>query len=283
VNPLETTSQIDEEPARFLRSVGNVFAVFDAQDSGNVSYGVRADGEQYFVKTAGRPDNPHPMLTHPERVDLLRNAVRLTRSCHHPALPKLHHVIESPTGPLLIYEWLNGELLGVPRSRRADPEAPNQRFQRLSVATILRCLDTVFELHMQLARHGWIAVDFYDGCLIYDFARDRLGIVDLDNYHQGPFRNQMGRMFGSARFMAPEEFERGAVIDQRTNVFVMGRTALLLLSDGTLNRDAFRGPPAAFEVASRACKADRPRRYDSLAAFYDAWQAARRNEEGLQR
>jgi len=171
----------------------------------------------------------------------------------------------------------------VPGTRRDDPQCSFQRFRRLPPATIEGCLDTIFDLHKHLSDGGWIAVDFYDGCLIYDFARDRLGIVDLDNYHQGPFRNQMGRMFGSARFMAPEEFERGAVIDQRTNVFVMGRTALLLLSDGTLNRDAFRGPPAAFEVASRACKADRPRRYDSLAAFYDAWQAARRNEEGLQR
>ena len=283
MNLLYTTHQTDEEPERFLRSVGEVFAVFDAQDSGNVSYGVRIDGESYFVKTAGRPANPHPLLNFPERVDLLRNAVRLTRSCYHPALPELHNVVESPTGPLLIYEWLNGDLLGVPRSRGADPEAPNQRFQRLPAAIIMGCLDTIFELHLQLAADGWVAVDFYDGCLIYDFASGSLGIVDLDNYHEGPFRNQMGRMFGSSRFMAPEEFERGALIDQRTNVFVMGRTALLLLSDGTRNPDAFRGPPAAFDVASRACEADRSQRYDSLGTFYDAWQTAVGTWSGLSR
>ncbi len=33
----------------------------------------------------------------------------------------------------------------------------------------------------------------------------------------------MGRMFGSTRFMASEEFELGALIDEQTNVFVMGR------------------------------------------------------------
>ncbi len=172
------------QPEQYLRSVGTVFAEFGAltQDSGNVSYGVRIAAERYFVKTAGRPDDPRPFLKHAARVALLRNAVRLSGS---------------------------------------------------------------------------------------------LGIVDLDTYREGPFRNEMGRMFGSARFMAPEEFELGALIDQRTNVFVMGRTALVFLSDGTLSADAFRGTRALFKVVARACDPERSRRYDSMAAFYRAWRAAR--------
>jgi serine/threonine protein kinase, bacterial len=81
-------------------------------------------------------------------------------------------------------------------------------------------------------------------------------------------------MFGSSRFMAPEEFELGAPIDQRTNVFVMGREALLFLSDGTADASAFRGSRALFEVAARACEPDRANRYDSIASFYAAWCAA---------
>ena len=50
-------------------------------------------------------------------------------------------------------------------------------------------------------------------------------------------------MFGSSRFMAPEEFERGALIDERTNVFTMGRTAAVLLADGTLHRCSRYLPP----------------------------------------
>ena len=56
----------------------------------------------------------------------------------------------------------------------------------------------------------------------------------------------MGRMFGSSRFMAHEEFERGARIDERTTVFTMGRTAAVLLSDGTLERRPFRGSDALY-------------------------------------
>jgi len=268
---------INEQPEHYLRSVGMVFAEFSAltQDSGNVSYGVQIGAERYFVKTAGWPDDPRPFLNHAARVALLRNAVRLSESCHHPTLPRLYRVIESPSGPMLVYQWLEGELLGAPRARRDDPESAFQRFRSLPAATIQERLDAIFDLHHKLASAGWIAVDFYDGCLIFDFKSGRLGVVDLDNYRECHFRNEMGRMFGSTRFMAPEEFELGALIDERTNVFVMGRTALIFLSDGTLNADAFRGTPALYEVVARACEPERSRRYDSMVAFYDAWRAAR--------
>lgn len=268
---------INEPPEQYLPSMGEVFAEFGpvTQDSGNVSYGVQIAAERYFVKTAGRPDDPRPFLKHGARVELLRNAVRLSGSIRHPTLPRLYRVIESPSGPLLVYQWLDGELLGTPRARRDDPESAFQRFRSLPAATIQGRLDAIFDLHHELAGAGWIAVDFYDGCLIYDFKSGRLGIVDLDTYSEGPFHNEMGRMFGSSRFMAPEEFELGALIDERTNVFTMGRTALVFLSDGTLNPGAFRGTRALFEVIARACDPERSRRYDSIAAFYSAWLAAR--------
>ena len=82
-------------------------------------------------------------------------------------------------------------------------------------------------------------------------------------------------MFGSSRFMAPEEFERGACIDERTNVFTMGRTAAMLLSDGTLERRPFRGSDALYEVVHHACHDDPRERYDSMATFFAAWMDAR--------
>jgi hypothetical protein len=116
---------INEQPEQYLCSVGAVFAEFGAltQDSGNVSYGIRIAAERYFVKTAGRPDDPRPLLKHEARVALLRNAVRLSRSSRHPTLPRLYRVIESPSGPLLVYQWLDGELIGAPRAKRDDPES----------------------------------------------------------------------------------------------------------------------------------------------------------------
>jgi serine/threonine protein kinase len=276
-HPLSDHTAIDQPPSEYLRSVGTVFAEFgrQTQDSGNVSYGVQVGDERFFVKTAGLVDDPRPFLDHPARVALLRNAVRLSASVTHPLLPRLHGVIESPDGPLLVYPWLDGELLGVAREQRDDPRSAFQRFRALPASTIQVHLDALYDLHAALARAGWVAVDFYDGSLLYDFAAGRLWAVDLDMYRDAPFRNEMGEMFGSSRFMAPEEVELGALIDEQTTVFVMGRTALVFLSDGTLDAGAFRGPRALFDVAAQACRPERALRFASMAAFYDAWRAAK--------
>jgi serine/threonine-protein kinase len=238
---------------------GEVFATFDTQDSGNISYGVRADNRRYFVKTAGRPDEPE----HAARIARLRNAVAIATSCMHPALPVLDHVIESPVGPLLVYDWFDGELLGVPSALREDPASSFQRFRALPAPKITAALTTIYELHAGLARAGWVAVDFYDGCLMYDFASHELRVIDLDMYSRGPFTNTMGRMFGSSRFMAPEEFELGARIDERTTVFNLGRAAFIFLGE--------RGIPAQLAAAMRACSPDPAARFASVEGFLAAW------------
>lgn len=69
-------------------------------------------------------------------------------------------------------------------------------------------------------------------------------------------------MPGSTRFMAPEEFEKGRVIDERTTVFTLGRTAQIFL-DGTVRA-----------VTEIACATDPSARYPSVSALADAFDAA---------
>ena len=202
---------------------------------------------------------------------MLRNAVAVAESIRHACLPRLLNVIESPDGPMLVYEWAGGELLGVPREERSNPLSPYQRFRALPPDEISRCLDQIYELHRDLSALGWIAVDFYDGSLIYDFDTATVHVVDLDSYHLGPFVNRMGRMFGSTRFMSPEEFEAGALIDERSNVFMLGRTILELLSDASGD---FRGSPAVLKVAQRAVSISRRERYPTVAALWSEWGSA---------
>lgn len=269
-------TRTEKRAEELLRSIGTIFAEFGptTQDSGNLSYGVGIDDARYFVKTAGNPADFHTALAHKERVALLRNAARLHASCRHPALVPLLHSVEAADGPLLVFPWFDGELLHAPPERRDNPASALQRFRRLPVATIGRCLDAIFDLHVTLAGAGWVAADFYDGCLLYDFATGNLGVIDLDTYQPGPFHNPRERWFGSTRFMAPEEFQRGALLDEQTTVFTMGRTALVLLGDGSASRGAFAGPEACLGVAQKACAEDRAERFASLAAFHQAWRAA---------
>jgi serine/threonine-protein kinase len=84
-------------------------------------------------------------------------------------------------------------------------------------------------------------------------------VVDLDTYHQGPFPNTMGRMFGSTRFMAPEELTFGARVDERTTVFAMGRLVQQSLPS---DHDALAG------VAARACEPNPADRFQTVAELY---------------
>ena len=252
--------EIDLQPSTYVGQLGTVFARFGptTQDSGNFSYGVQTADARYFVKTAGDPADTQPYLDFGGRVALLRNAAELAESVVHPALPCLHSVIESPGGPLLVYEWREGEHLGTDRDA---PQSAHQRFRALPLAEILAALDTLYDAHARLDEAGWVEGDFYDGALLYDFTAHRLTVMDLDTYHRGPYRNTMGRMFGSTRFMAPEQHSLGAPVDTRTTAYVLARTALVFLADP---------PPTLYEVLQEATTT----RFPSYGAFHAAWSTA---------
>jgi serine/threonine protein kinase, bacterial len=286
VSGLLSASAMTDDPARYVAQHATVVATFDhhTQDSGNVSWLVDTGGRRLFVKTAGAdappiPNAPVPYFGHAGRVDLLRNAVELARSVTHRALPRLLNVRESPWGPVLVYQAAPGESVGVPRAQRSDPGSAYQRLARLPADQLLPIFDDLIDLHAALAAHGWIAGDLYDGCLIVDFATGRLSVVDLDSYRRGPSRNDMGRMFGSTRFMAPEEFELGAPIDQRTTVFTLGRLAWHFGTRLTERGEDFCGPRALGEVVQWACRPAPSARPATVAAWAEAWRNVRSEKE----
>lgn len=263
MKPFPGVQRVELDPVTFLSQRGEIFAVFDerTQDSGNVSYGVEVDERRYFVKTAGRPDDNRSYLDHRGRVSLLRNAVILAESSDHRTLPKLHQVVETSWGPMLVYDWAEGELV----------RSSIDRVRKLSASEVAHLVTEVYDLHRELVGLGWIANDFYDGAMIYDFRSRRVHVIDLDSYNRESFINSMGRMAGSSRFMAPEEFGLGATIDERTTVFTMGRTAAVLMSDNSLEREPFRGSDAQYEVMVRSCAENPEDRFQTVADMYVEW------------
>jgi serine/threonine protein kinase, bacterial len=282
VSDLTVASGIDEDPASYVRGCSTILREFNhrSQDSGNVSWLVESAAQRLFVKTAGTtdppvPGAPIPYFDHAGRVKLLRNAVELARSCEHPALPALLNVIESPAGPMLVYEAVSGDLIGVPRAQRSDPASPYQRFAHLPGSVQLGLLDTLIDLHVALTAAGWVAGDLYDGCLIVDFRSRTLSVIDLDSYSRGPTTNSMGRMFGATRFMAPEEFELGAQIDERTTVFTLGRIVWHFATKLTEDPAVFCGTPELAKVVQKACQPSPGDRHATVAELAGAWHGAR--------
>lgn len=137
--------------------------------------------------------------------------------------------------------------------------------------------DVLIDLHVALAAAGWVACDLYDGCLIVDFATASLTVIDLDSYHyrRGPSVNDMGRMFGATRFMAPEEFKRGAIIDERTTIFTLGRLVWHFGTRLTEQADDFCGSPTVAKVVQHACRPAPADRHTSVATFAEEWRTAR--------
>jgi serine/threonine protein kinase, bacterial len=282
MSELLTVTSIGDSPRDLVGRAGTVVAEFahSTQDSGNVSWLVDVGDRRLFVKTAGTDTPPPPgaavpYFDHAGRVELLRNAVLIARSCDHPAMARLLNVIESPMGPALVYEAADGELVHVPRARRDDPASAYQRFAHLPAQRLLGVFDELIDLHVALAAAGWVAVDLYDGCLIVDLARASLKVVDLDSYRRCPSVNDMGRMFGATRFMAPEEFELGAVLDERTTVFTLGRLVWHFATRLTEYAADFCGSVDLADVVERAVCAAPAERYDDVAAFAAAWRSAR--------
>ena len=138
--------------------------------------------------------------------------------------------------------------------------------------------DVLIDLHVALAAAGWDASDLYDGCLIVDFPTASLTVIDLDTYRRGPSVNDVGLMFGATKFMAPEEFEFGAVIDERTTAFTLGRLVWHFGTRLTEQAEDFCGSLAVQRVVQQACQPSRADRHASVALFAEAWTAARNSQ-----
>lgn len=263
-----------------MASCGTILDTFDrSQDSGNVSWIVATDAGEFFAKSAGTteppgPGAPVPYFDHTGRVRLLRNAVEVAGSCGHRALAQLRNVVETGDGPVLVYDRAPGELIGSPRSERSHSASAYRRFAEFSDERHVPVVLELFDAHAALTAAGWVACDLYDGCLIFDFSTGRLTLIDLDTYARGPFVNEMGRMFGSDRYMAPEEYVLGATIDQRTTVFTLARLALHFGTATTDNPERYVGGPQRAAVLVRATASDPADRYDDVAELTAAYASA---------
>ncbi|WP_028545303.1 serine/threonine protein kinase [Paenibacillus taiwanensis] len=268
-----------DHPFEWLTEMGVVFAVFDQQDSGNISFGIEKDGLKKFVKYAGAPTRNYKGKPE-EAVQCLIRAIPLYEHLQHDHLIRLHDHFEVGGGYAAVFEWFEGETLHAhwsfpPPSKYTDSGSPYFRFKQLPLERKLASLDSIFSFHKAVEERQYVAVDFYDGSILYDFEQHVTRICDIDLYQRIPFVNKMGRLWGSSRFMSPEEFELGALIDKRTNVFNMGAVAFSLIG-GERDRSCakWEASDALYQVAAKAVSLERDERFASVAAFYDAWNEA---------
>jgi hypothetical protein len=251
-DPLKTDG-IDGDVRQYLSSIGHVFVDFDDDESGCVSHGVTIEGSKYFVKHVATPRGAETQA----------RAISVHSAVQHTCLVKPLHNISGQRGPIIVYPWIDGVRL---RERPKTRELP--------INQVLDAIYAVIDVHLSVEKAGFVSIDLYDGNMLYS---DRMHLIDVDEYETSPFTLREERTKGSPRFMAPEEFQTGSILDARTTVFQLGRTTAVLL-DPSFGRSLDRAPAFA-SVVGRATQAEPNARYPTVREFASAWLHVRQQHD----
>ena len=259
-----------EEPdLRWIKTYGTVFRIWDRQQTGNLCFGVSGSYGKLFIKYAGaRPVNYQGEPA--DAIYTLQEAVPLYER-NHPALVRLCSHGPAGEGYAAIFEWREA----LPLNGRFKHDSVREHVQRLPLIHTLTMLEHIFDLHAVLAREGVIASNFHDGHVLIDFGKNEAVVCDINLYRRKPAFNDKGLMRGSPQFMAPEETELNAALDETTTLYNMGALAFAFFgsnNDRTVKK--WIGPKPLFQVASRATKEKKIDRFPSMRAFQDAWREA---------
>lgn len=271
----------------WIKRYGNVFAVIDGTGSGCISFGIADGCRKYFVKIAGA-DTVEAEICPQESIETLKNAVELYQILAHPNLIKLVEYYPYQDYYVAVFEWAEGECLFdhwnfEKYDQKADMESPWDRFKKLPVEKKLSSVEVIFSFLETVAKYKYVAVDFYDGSLMYDFSTDRMTICDIDLFRKQPAVNDIGEDFwGTKRLKAPEEYNYGSCIDEVTNVFTVGALIFNFFGEFTQQEindryqfnkftpcslDKWELNKRSYLAAVRAIDPDRKLRYQTISDF----------------
>ena len=259
---------LQETDLRWLRGYGTVFRVMDMLPSGNLCFGVQGPYGRLFIKYAGARTVRYGGRPQ-DAVEWLKHSARLYARHTHPRLVPLLAHGPAGDGYATVFPWQDAQPL------RPDPPSDQTRLRlrRLPLADRLSMLDGVFDLQALLAGEGLIAVDFTDEHVLIDLEQKRALVCDIDLYKEKPAFNTRGRMPGSPRFLAPEEYVMGDTLGEDTTVYKLGALAFEFFGDNAdRSRDAWKGPAALYPVAERATRDSRKQRYAAVREFLTAWR-----------
>jgi serine/threonine-protein kinase len=176
----------------------------------------------------------------------------------HPAIVPLRRVVRCRDGVLHLYDRVSGENLGSQASRKRILTVPLHRR--------LDALDAIAGALAAIVAAGFVVVDWHEGNMLYDFQTHRVWLFDWELCRPGAsFVLEMDENYGTSRLMAPEEFVRGSVIDERTLVLNVGRYMLLTVPELA---------EATADVLAMATHPDRRKRYPSVAELRTAFRQA---------
>ena len=278
----------------WLKKYGTAFWAVDETGSGCVCIGMEDSERKYFCKIAG-VNTIEAEISPQESVEILKEAVHLYYDLAHPNLIKIIEEYDYKQFYVVVFEWTDGKCLFdhwnfEAYQRDTTIKSPKERFKELPVSKKLKAVEVLFSFLQNANKEGYVAVDFYDGSIMYDFLTDETTICDIDLFRKTPVVNDKGiDWFGTKRLKAPEEYIKGCTIDEQTNIFTLG--ALIFDFFGNFSEEEIRQrycnnqfspcsldkwqlSAESYKVATKAVNLNKSERYLTFTEFFDDWKTA---------
>lgn len=278
----------------WLKKYGTAFWAVDETGSGCVCIGMEDSERKYFCKIAG-VNTIEAEISPQESVEILKEAVHLYYDLAHPNLIKIIEEYDYKQFYVVVFEWTDGKCLFdhwnfEAYQRDTTIKSPKERFKELPVSKKLKAVEVLFSFLQNANKEGYVAVDFYDGSIMYDFLTDETTICDIDLFRKTPVVNDKGiDWFGTKRLKAPEEYIKGCTIDEQTNIFTLG--ALIFDFFGSFSEEEIRQrycnnqfspcsldkwqlSEESYKVATKAVNLNKSERYLTFTEFFDDWKTA---------
>lgn len=275
----------------WLNNHGKVFMVIDQTGSGCISFGVLNDSKKYFYKIAG-VKTVAAEVSQEESIRLLKDAVIKYKDIKHKNLIQYVDSYDYNEFFVVVYEYADGECLfdhwNFDKYKITNEVTPLMKFKNLPVEKRVTVSKKLFSFFDTVIKSGYVAVDFYDSSIIYNFENDDVTFCDIDLFRKVPTINDLGEgYFGTKRLKAPEENILGAIIDEQTNVFTLGAIIFDMFSCVVNKKeryekgmfihnsfDSFELSEHVYHVLMKATHYNKNERYSSIEEFYDAFNDA---------
>lgn len=94
---------------------------------------------------------------------------------------------------IVVFEWADGECLfdhwNFEKYKKDNAiKSPKERFKDLPASKKIIVADVLFSFLDNVNKKGYVAVDFYDGSIRYDFTTGQITICDIDLYRKAPVK-----------------------------------------------------------------------------------------------
>lgn len=256
-----------------LRNLGQIISVFDQNDSGNISFVVRQSDELLFVKIAGyqtvnaKIDKEHAILN-------LKRAYGIYSEIVFDKLIAPIDFWEKEGHVGLVFPYVKGDCLldhwNYDYYERNKLISPLNRFLGLSVEKKIKMVESLFEFYDIVSRAGYVATDFYEGSVLYDFLNDDYYFCDIDFFTPHNTRNENGEQWGPSRFLAPEEISVNGLLYEVTDVYHLGKFIAKIMCDCS---NTWQLSKLKYDVVEKAIQKRQSQRYQSIKEFYQKWKS----------